>query len=108
MYPNDVGFPGYEIDPLKDGNIQAGAFTVASDVTKNHCRVAYKTQIDDKVALAEIRYEDGQWHDPTEIETWASKMPGANFALVLDPKAGDPDRVSSIYINHFPQCAISC
>jgi len=101
--------PGFVTDPLKDGNIEPRAFTVASDVTRDRCRVAYKTQVDDQISMAEALFQDGVWHEAGEIETWASKMPGDQFALVFDPVKvnqrhlifSEPDGDGYIYFQTF-------
>jgi len=76
-------------DP-SDGNIDAESFAVATDIAKNRCCIAYKTQVDDEISFAEIEFINGSWGLPTKIDVYPETMPGENFALTYDPN--DPKK----------------
>ncbi|KAF8460746.1 hypothetical protein BDZ91DRAFT_766088 [Kalaharituber pfeilii] len=91
---NVCGEPRYIPDPVVipnpdfgfiDGNINASAWAVASDSAMDRCRIAYRTYIEDKVSLAEVKFEKGHWSISSEIELYAGKVPKQNFAFAYDP-----------------------
>ncbi|KAF8461492.1 hypothetical protein BDZ91DRAFT_736748 [Kalaharituber pfeilii] len=87
IIPSDFG--------LVDGNINASAFAVASDPTRDRCRIAYRTHIEDKVSLAEVTFKNGRWHAATEIEVYPGLVPRQNFALAYHPV--DPKKRSLFF-----------
>jgi len=81
-----VDIKKYVSDTLRDGNIDARSFAVASDLKRNRCRIAYKTQVDDKISLAESLWdEECGWQEPTEIDVYPDVVPGSRFAFAFDP-----------------------
>ena len=76
---------GFLTDPAKDGNVEARAFTVASDVTQDRAVIAYKTQVDDTVSFAEVSFGKGVWGAATEIDVYQQYVPGHRFAITYDP-----------------------
>lgn len=75
-----------------DGNIDASCFAVASDGERNRCAIAYKTNLDEKIIMAEVAFDGKYWGLPTQIDVYPGTVPGQNITFTYHPEF--PEQVS--------------